>query len=104
LQPASPEWSVVLAFDAGERLAPEDVRVLCDFAEGLPEDMRIRIAVSTYAGGRQDIVDELRRVGAAVADIELEGMAEDGIPRMARRQGSHRCRCGSATTRDGYAL
>jgi hypothetical protein len=71
--------SVVLAFDAGERLAPEDVRVLSDLAEGLPEGMRIRIAVSTYAGGRQDIVDELRSVGAAVADIELEGIAEDGI-------------------------
>jgi hypothetical protein len=71
--------SVVLAFDAGERLAPEDVRVLSDLAEGLPEGMRIRIAVSTYAGGRQDIVDELRSVGVAVADIELEGIAEDGI-------------------------
>lgn len=71
--------SVVLAFDAGERLAPEDVRVLSDIVEGLPEGMRIRIAVSTYAGGRQDIVDELRSVGAAVADIELEGIDEDGI-------------------------
>jgi hypothetical protein len=71
--------SVVLAFDAGERLAPEDVRVLSDLAEGLPDGMRIRIAVSTYADGRQDIVDELRTVGVSVAEIELEGIAEDGI-------------------------
>jgi hypothetical protein len=71
--------SVVLAFDAGERLAPEDVRVLADIADGLPEGMRIRLAVSTYAGGRQDIVDELGSVGAAVADIELKGIDEDGI-------------------------
>lgn len=71
--------SVALAFDAGERLAPEDVRVLSDLVEGLPEGMRIRIAVSTYAGGRQDIVDELCSVGAAVAAIDLEGIVEDGI-------------------------
>lgn len=71
--------SVVLAFDAGERLAPEDVRVLSDIAEGLPNGIRIRVAVSTYAGERLDIVDDLRSVGSAVADIELEGIAEDGI-------------------------
>jgi hypothetical protein len=79
LLPSLESQSVVLAFDAGERLAPEDVRFLSDLAEGMPKGMRIRIAVSTYAGERQDIVDELGSVGSAVAAIELEGITDDGI-------------------------
>jgi hypothetical protein len=39
---------VVLALDAGERLREEDVRLLADLAEQLPDQLQLRIAFSTY--------------------------------------------------------
>jgi hypothetical protein len=69
----------VLSLDAGERLAPDDVRILADLAEAMPPGLRIRLAVSTYSARRQAIVDQLREAGPNVAEIPLAGIDQDGV-------------------------
>jgi hypothetical protein len=72
------QQGAVLALDAGERLPQEDIRVLGDVADSLPDGLRVRIAVSTYSTEHQATVDRL--VGSAhVAEIRLAGIAEAGV-------------------------
>jgi hypothetical protein len=71
---------VVVALDAGERLSETDVGVLADLAEEMPDGIRIRLAVATYDAGRHRTVERLRAVGQPrVAEIAVDGIAEDGI-------------------------
>jgi AAA ATPase domain len=71
---------IVIALDAGERLGKEDVSVLADLANDLPEGIRIRLAVAIYDAGRQQTVEQLRAVGdARVAEIPVSGIEDEGI-------------------------
>jgi hypothetical protein len=70
---------IVIALDAGERLHEEDVGVLADLANELPNGIRIRLAVATYDSAHQRTVQRLRAVGSAVAEIAVDGIDEEGI-------------------------
>ena len=79
--------NVVLALDAGERLPAADVALLGDLARTLTSGIRIRIAVSTYTAEHQAIVDQLRRVGSQVAELQLEGIEEPAIRKWLEAEG-----------------
>ena len=72
------QQGAVLALDAGERLPEEDIRVLGDVAESLPDGLRLRIAISTYSAEHQATVDHLA-CGPHVAEIALTGISDSGV-------------------------
>jgi hypothetical protein len=99
------EQGAVLALDAGERLSPEDVRVLGDVVAGLPAALRIRIAVSTYSGEHQAIVERLVGANANVAEIKLAGIEEAGVCEWLEAEGLPANMAAEATrVTGGYAL
>lgn len=102
--------TAVLALDAGERLQPEDVELLGDLAEGLPEDLRIWIAVSTDTPADipkyPAIVGRLRELGPRYMDeIPLHGIDDDGVGEWLEAKGLSRDKAAELTrATDGYAL
>jgi hypothetical protein len=65
---------VVLALDAGERLREEDVRLLADLAEQLPDQLQLRIAFSTYTAAHRERVEFLLGSSTSVTELRVPGL------------------------------
>jgi hypothetical protein len=78
----------VLALDVGENLSSDAVRILGDLAEKLPENLRIRIAVSTYSAEKyQAIVAPLSASDRYFHEVQLLGIGEDGVCEWLEKEG-----------------
>jgi hypothetical protein len=61
--------SVLLALDAGERLRGEDIRLLGEVSEALPDAVRIRVAMSTHTPAHQEKADQLRIEAVSIVQV-----------------------------------
>jgi hypothetical protein len=69
---------VRLALDAGERLRDDDIRLLADVSERLPDRLQLLIAFSTYAGHRLQ-VEFLLGAGTHVVEYQIPGLDNESI-------------------------
>jgi hypothetical protein len=70
---------ILLALDSGERLRDDDVRVLADLADTLPDGIRLRVAISTHDSRQRQKADYVAAESDAVALIEVEPLGSAAI-------------------------
>lgn len=95
----------VIAYDAGERLPETDLRVLADVAEGLPSQLRLRIAFATYSSQHRTAIDQLLGLSSSIAEVELTGIAAPAVAEWLEAEGLSAELAGDATrVTMGYPL
>jgi hypothetical protein len=68
------DQKVVLALDAGELLGEEDVRLLAELAERLPDRLRLRLGFSTSTDRQRGRVEFLLGSGDRIAEQQVPGL------------------------------
>jgi hypothetical protein len=70
---------IVLALDDGDRLNDEDVRLLADLAERLPDCLRLHVAFSTRTSAHRERVERLLTSSNSIAEQQIVGLGTDSI-------------------------
>jgi hypothetical protein len=73
------EQQVLLALDAGERLGEQDIRLLADLADRLPDPLRLRLGFSTHTDRHRGQVEFLLGTGDSVAEQQVSGLSVESI-------------------------
>jgi hypothetical protein len=73
------EQQVLLALDAGERLGEEDIRLLADLADRLPDQLRLRLGFSTHTDRHRGQVEFLLGAGDSVTEQQVPGLSVESI-------------------------
>lgn len=71
--------NIVLAFDAGERLRDDDLRLLGDLSTELPEGLRIQLAVSTASKSEAENIDSLVGLVGGIRRLNVEPLGTKAI-------------------------
>jgi hypothetical protein len=73
------DQQVILALDAGERLGEEDIRLLADLADRLPNRLRLRLGFSTHTDLHRSRVEFLVGSGDRITEQHVGGLDVEGI-------------------------
>lgn len=68
---------IALSLDSGERLSEDDLRILYDLIDLLPEGVTVRVAIATTSGREVGVVGQLRARGAL--PVHLEPLGEEDV-------------------------
>ena len=98
------DQQIRLALDAGERLSEEDLRLLADLSEQMPDQLRLVVAFSTHTDAQQQRVEFL--LGSdSIVEQPVAGLEVDGIARWLADEGlDHGVAAEVARVTGGYAL
>lgn len=96
---------IVLAFDAGERLRDEDLRLLGDLTEELPVGLRIQLAMSTASKSQSESVDLLVSQVGGIRRLTVEPLDTMAIAEWLSFEGLDRTSASKVERfSGGYAL
>lgn len=76
---------LVLSLDNAERLGEDDMRILLDVVETLPEGVRIRLGLAGTDDSTTERITQLRAAGAAV--VPLDGLSQTAVREWAEAVG-----------------
>jgi hypothetical protein len=80
------EFEIALSFDAGERLGPEDLRLLRDLAVALPRRVHLRLAYATDHADRSRAVTELK-AHEGIDEVEIGSLASAAAEEWLEHEG-----------------
>lgn len=96
---------VSLSFDAGERLDPDECRLLVDISERLPPNCHVRVGFATDVPARRTAATEIVSLGVGILEIEVPPLDASAIADWLADEGLGRTDVnGVARVTGGYPL